>query len=312
MSDFMRKFPVKLQHTKDLAKSKLPTSPSLSAHAVGGTLYIIATPIGHLADMTYRAIDTLKAVALIACEDTRVSHKLLRHYGIDTPCISYHEHNRARQEEVILARLTQGENIALISDAGTPLISDPGHPLVQKARAQGIAISPIPGACAAIAALSVAGLGEGDFYMAGFLPAKGTSRTNMLSRLKLMPCSIVLYEAPHRIKRSLQDLYETLADRETLIARELTKLHETLYHGTLSQLIAQFDEQNVKGELVLVIAPDQASPHENIDNDAVIETMLRDALSRLPIAKAAAEIAAATGRAKRDLYALALQLKQDQ
>ncbi len=274
-----------------------------------GTLYLVATPIGNLADLTYRAVEVLRQVALIACEDTRVSRTLLTHYQIRTTCISYHTHNEAQAAEKLIALLMSGKDIALISDAGTPLISDPGALLVTRAAAAGITITAIPGACAAISALSVAALGDGSAYFAGFLPASGKERDAALRKLRAVPATLIIYESPHRIARTLADLLSTLGDRTALLARELTKRHETLYRDTLSALGAICEQQALKGEMVLVIAP---APAETISDETLIHTMLREALSRLPASKAAAEVASATGASKRDLYALALEIKDGQ
>lgn len=216
-------------HTNNQIKSNAP--------AGSGVLYVVATPIGNLKDMTLRAIETLGTVDVIACEDTRVTKKLLAHYGITTPCISYHEHNKARMDDALTPRLLAGERVALVSDAGTPLIADPGASLIAAAHAAGVTVIPIPGACAAISALSVAGLGAGDMYFAGFLPTSGKERHSAIRKLVAMPTTLVLYEAPHRIDKTLSELAEALgADRPALLAREITKLHETLYRGSLSQL----------------------------------------------------------------------------
>lgn len=269
---------------------------------------MVATPIGNLGDMTLRGLETLKSVDAVACEDTRVTGKLLNHFGITVSTISYHEHNKARMDDSLIARLQTGARIALVSDAGTPLIADPGASLIGRAHAAGIMVIPIPGACAAISALCVAGLGGGDMYFAGFLPASGKERHAAIRKLVAMPTTLVLYEAPHRIHKTLGELAEALGEaRPALLARELTKMHETLYRGTLRALEQMTGAKTLKGEMVIVIAPPEAAATD----DALAETMLRDALTRLPATKAAAEVAAATGKKRADLYALALSFKEN-
>lgn len=284
------------------------TNIESKSNALGaGILYIVATPIGHLADITFRAVETLKQVGLIACEDTRVTRKLLNHYAIQTRCISYHEHNQVSAGEQLLEKLRAGEHIALVSDAGTPLIADPGASLIRAAAATGIRIVPVPGACAMVAALSAAGIGAGDAYFAGFLPASGKDRASALRKLSAMNTTLVLYEAPHRITKTLIELQQTLGNREAVLARELTKMFETLYRGTLESLQTLSETSALKGEMVLLIAP--AKMQETSDD--LVMHMLREALARLPVSKAAAEVAAATGKPKRELYDLALTLQHE-
>jgi 16S rRNA (cytidine1402-2'-O)-methyltransferase len=269
------------------------------------TLYVVATPIGNLADMTARATELLARVAVIACEDTRTSQVLLQHYGIATPTVSFHEHNRAERLPELLARLTQGESIALISDAGTPLISDPGAELVNAVWAAGFTVTPIPGASAAITALSAAGLPSDGFFFAGFLPTKPAARQARLALLRALPVTSILYEAPHRIAATLEELSLALGEREAVIARELTKRFETFYRGSLASLAETFAANPVKGEIVLLIAPalSDAAP---MTDDALIDQLLSEALTRLPKSAAAAEIAKATGLPREEIYARAL------
>lgn len=284
------------------------TNPRTKSNAQGaGTLYVVATPIGNLGDITLRALEVLAYVDHIACEDTRVTRKLLQHYGIKTPCSSYHEHNQMQAGGVLLEKLREGKNIALVSDAGTPLIADPGASLVSEAARCGYRIVPIPGACAAISALSVAAIGTGDAYFAGFLPVKGKERQHALRKLAAMPTTLVLYEAPHRIEATLCDLLDILGNRNAMLARELTKLYETHYRGDLQQLLQQVRQSHPKGEMVLIIAPAE----ELLTDDALADQMLREALVRLPASKAAAEVAAATGKSKRELYERAISIKND-
>ena len=221
-----------------------------------GQLFIVATPIGNLADITFRAVETLKAVDAIAAEDTRCSGKLLQHYGIDTPMLALHEHNEASRSEVLLKRLQNGEDIALISDAGTPLISDPGYRLVLRLRQAGIRITPIPGASSVLAALCAAGLPTDHFRFAGFLPRSGKARSKELKRIAGSDETTVLLESPRRLSATLHDL-ETLLDdtREVAVARELTKLFEEFVSGSLADVSAHFEQHAARGEIVLMIGP---------------------------------------------------------
>jgi 16S rRNA (cytidine1402-2'-O)-methyltransferase len=284
------------------------TRPAIKSNAARkAALYVVATPIGNLGDMSFRAVEILKSVDAIACEDTRTTHTLLSHYGIKTRSFSCHAHNERDATENILKQLHEGKSIALVSDAGTPLISDPGAYLVQAVREAGFDVFPIPGASAAIAALTGSGLASGAFYFAGFLPQTVQEMDAVVQRLQATTCPCVLYEAPHRIAKTLARLAEAMPERDASIARELTKLHETWYRGTLTALAKQLRDAPVKGECVIVLA---ALPEE-ATSDALVERMLRDALTRLPTTKAAAEIAKATGRKRADLYTLALTLKSD-
>src|SRR5689334_13424488 len=219
-----------------------------------GTLYLVATPIGHLADITHRALQVLNDVDLIACEDTRHTHKLLNHYGITTKTISYHEHNEQQRATELIDRLKQGTNIALVSDAGTPSISDPGFRLVRAAIENDIPIVPIPGPSALITALIAAGLPTDEFFFAGFLPARANARRTRLSEVQSVPRTLIFYEAPHRLAETLKDAYEILGEREAVVARELTKLHEEIRRGRLSELTADYaDRTDIRGEIVLLI-----------------------------------------------------------
>ena len=274
-----------------------------------GTLYVVATPIGNLTDMVPRAVSTLQSVSVIACEDTRHSKKLLEHFNIDTPCIAYHDHTDQKSTEKILNRLGAGKNVALISDAGTPLISDPGYRLVARARNEGIEVIPIPGACAAISALSVSGLPTDKFRFIGFLPAKSTQRQKMLETLKSVTDTLVCYEAPHRILATLQDLSDVFgSDRTAFVAREISKTFETYLHGTLDELLEQIkaDSNQQRGEIVVVIGGN-VTAGESLSNNAekIIKILMKD----LPITKAASLTAKITGGDKKQLYQLALTLQ---
>ncbi len=272
-------------------------------------LYVVATPIGNLADMVPRAVHTLQSVSVIACEDTRHSKKLLEHFSIDTPCIAYHDHTDQRSTHKILSRLADGNDVALISDAGTPLISDPGYRLVAQARNQGISVIPIPGACAAISALSVSGLPTDKFRFVGFLPAKPTQRQKVLETLKSVPDTLVFYEAPHRICAALNDALDVFgSERIAFMAREISKTFETYLYGTIEELLAQVsaDSNQQRGEIVLVLAGNTVS-NENLSADA--EKIVKILMHDLPITKAASLAAKITGDDKKQLYQLALTLQ---
>src|SRR4051794_23708820 len=220
-----------------------------------GTLYLVATPIGNLADITHRALQVLNDVDLVACEDTRHTHKLLSHYGITTKTISYHEHNEQQRLAGLIERLKQGTSIAVVSDAGTPSISDPGFRLVRAAIENEIAVVPVPGPSALIAALIAAGLPTDQFFFTGFLPPRASARRARLAELQSVPGTLIFYEAPHRLTETLKDAYEILGEREAVVARELTKLHEEIRRGRLSVLTADYAErkQDIRGEIVVLI-----------------------------------------------------------
>ena len=266
-----------------------------------GTLYIVATPIGNLSDITAHAIDCLKSVAIIACEDTRTSGKLLNHFNIPTKTWAYHDHNAEVQTPKLIEVLQSGQSIALISDAGTPLISDPGFRLVRACHQAGIKVSPVVGASAAIAALSVAGLPSDKFYFYGFLPAKTAGRQSELTKIKDLTATLIFYEAPHRIVECIDDMITVLGDnRQVTFCREITKTFETIYPSTLGEL-KQFvasDANQQKGEMVLVVAG--ASDLQNNDNqhDELLKRLLQD----LSVKKAAQLASDITGAKKNALY----------
>ena len=273
-----------------------------------GTLYVVATPIGNLADLTPRAREVLAGVALIAAEDTRHTRQLLQSCGIETALTSLHEHNEAQKSEELVARLARGDSIALVSDAGTPLVSDPGFDLVAAARARGIAVVAIPGACAAIAALSVAGLATHRFAFEGFLPAKSAARSERLAQLAREERTLIFYEAPHRLVEVLRDMTRLLgAQRRASISRELTKRFETTYSGTLAELseAAERDSDMTRGEIVIVVsgAPPSSAALE-LDAEALLRALL-DELSPSQAAKIAAHL---TGAKRSDLYEAALRI----
>lgn len=272
-------------------------------------LYIVATPIGNLGDMSQRAVEILQQVALIAAEDTRHSARLLRHFAVSTPCVALHEHNEREQSSRLLQRLANGESVALIADAGTPLLSDPGFHLVQQARLQGIRVIPVPGPSAVIAALSVSGLPTDCFKFIGFLPAKAAARRQRLAALVAEPCTLAFYESPHRILESLVDMGEILGgDREAVLARELTKTFETVQGGSLATLhtFVSSDANQQKGEMVLLVA---GAPAVETALDPEVERILGVLLEELPVKQAAALAARITGVKKNQLYQQALAMK---
>ena len=274
-----------------------------------GTLYVVATPIGNLGDMVPRAVEILQTVKAIACEDTRHSKKLLDHFRIDKPLVAYHDHSDKTSSYKILKRLASGQDIALISDAGTPLISDPGYRLVLAAREQGFAVVPIPGACAAIAALSVAGLPTDKFRFIGFLPAKSSQRIKSFEQLKGVDETMVFYEAPHRILECLKDAIAVFGGAHIgFIAREITKTFETYLYGTLAELLVKVetDSNQQRGEIVLVLGASEITTTATSVDD---ERLLRLLLTELPAAKAAALAAKITGGDKKQFYQMALALK---
>jgi len=276
-----------------------------------GTLYVVATPLGNLADITHRAVEVLTQVQWIAAEDTRHSRVLLDAYGIRTPCIAYHEHNERGALDGLIEKLQRGESIALISDAGTPLISDPGFPLVREARALGLPVVPVPGASAMITALCVSGLPTDRFVFEGFLPAKGAARRKRLDELRAETRTLVFYESAHRIVEALQDMHDSFgADRPAVVARELTKMFETVHAGTFAQELARVsaDPNQQKGEFVILVHG--LAVAEGAEPNIEVERVLRILCAELPPTRAAALAAQITGAKKNALYALAVQLTQ--
>ncbi len=273
------------------------------------TLYIIATPIGNLEDITYRAVRILGEVNLIAAEDTRHSLKLLNHYGISKPLTSYFDHNQQFKGERILNALRRGKSVALISDAGTPCISDPGFQLVRDAVAENIPVVPVPGACAAVAALSASGLPTDNFTFAGFPPSRQGKRRTFLTDMNALPGTLVLYEAPHRLVGTLNDIREVMGERQVIVARELTKIFEEFIRGTASEVIAAVSQDIVRGEVVILIAPGKVMPQETEPLENVLSRLMADGtLSIKDIAKQAAVI---SGVSRSEAYTEALRLKND-
>jgi len=271
-----------------------------------GTLYLVATPIGNLADITHRALRVLNDVDLIACEDTRHTHKLLNHYGIKTKTISYHEHNEQQRATELINRLKQGTSIAVVSDAGTPSISDPGFRLVRAAIENDIPIVPVPGPSALITALIAAGLPTDEFFFAGFLPARANARRARLTELQSVPGTLIFYEAPHRLAETLKDAYEILGERKAVVARELTKLHEEIKRGRLSELTADYtdEKKDIRGEIVVLIDRNVigAATPKTVSVAALVDQFEQDGLDhRAALKKAARELGLSRAEAYRKL-----------
>ena len=273
-----------------------------------GTLYIVGTPIGNLDDITFRAVHVLQQVTTIAAEDTRHTGKLLKHFQITTPQISYHDHNRRSRIPEIVGRLEAGETIALVTDAGMPGVSDPGYELVKACRAEGLNVVPIPGASAGITALSASGVATERFVFEGFLPVKGGERRDRLSALTTEPRTLLLYESPHRLMKTLQDLAEALGyDRPIVLARELTKLHEEFWQGTIEEAIAYYHTREPKGEFTLVIAG--ASRLQPTWSEEAIKAELTQRLQQgQSRSQASRQFAQDANLPRRAVYQLALSL----
>lgn len=273
-------------------------------HTLLPGLYIVATPIGNLGDITLRAVEVLQRVSAVACEDTRVTGKLLNHLGIKKRMIRYDDHAGEGDRERLLA-LMEAEPVALVSDAGTPLISDPGYRLVRSARERGISVTSLPGPNAAVVAMTLAGLPNDRFLFAGFLPSKAKARETVLAELAAVPATLIFYETAPRLEASLQAIAATLPGREVAVARELTKKFEECRTGTPDELIAHYAQRPPKGEIVLLIAPPADEPADDLDVDALLLAELAEAKA----SQAAAKVAKATGLDRKVLYARALELK---
>ena len=279
--------------------------PMLDDAPLAPGLYVVATPIGNLRDITLRALDVLAACDLVLAEDTRVAGKLLAAFGLSKKLDRYDEHGAERTRPRALAALAEGARVALVSDAGTPLVSDPGYRLVREAAAAGHAVFPIPGASALLAALSAAGLPTDRFLFAGFPPPKSTARRTFLEELAGIRATLAFFEGSSRLAESLADMAAVLGDREAVVCRELTKLYETIVRGPLSALAADPQFEAPKGEIVVLVGPGRETEATADEADAA----LKDALARLKPAAAAAEVAKALGLPRRDLYKRALALK---
>jgi len=279
--------------------------PKLDDAPLAPGLYVVATPIGNLRDITLRALDVLAAADLVMAEDTRVAGKLLSAYGLSAKLERYDEHGAERARPRAMAALAEGKRVALISDAGTPLVSDPGYKLVREAAAQGVAVFPIPGASALLAGLSAAGLPTDRFLFAGFPPPKSAARRTFLEELAPIRATLVFFEGGSRLAASLTDMAAVFGVREGVVCRELTKLYETIVRGPLPELAADPQFEAPKGELVILVGPGQAAEATAGD----IDTALADALTRLRPAEAAAEVAKALGLPRRDVYQRAMALR---
>ncbi|MDQ6986656.1 MAG: 16S rRNA (cytidine(1402)-2'-O)-methyltransferase [Mariprofundaceae bacterium] len=271
-----------------------------------GQLFIVATPIGNLADISYRAVETLKSVHLIAAEDTRVSRRLCTHYGIDTALISCHEHNEEKVTGQLLEHIRAGKDIALISDAGTPLINDPGYRLVSRLRTLGIKITPIPGASSPIAALCASGLPSDRFIYEGFLARSGKSRKTQIEAIARARCTSIVLESPHRLLKTLHDLRSACADtRLACVAREITKLHETFLYGTLAEVLASMQNSPLKGEIVLLIGPD--TEIHTVSDATICQALAIAADENMPPSALAKHVARQLDVSRSRVYALLLE-----
>ena len=272
-------------------------------------LYVAATPIGNLGDITLRALEVLRAADVIACEDTRVTARLLGRHDIDTPRISYHEHNAERALPKILARLLAGECVVLVSDAGTPLISDPGYRLVRAALEAGHRVVPLPGPSAVLAGLVAAGIATDHFYYGGFLPAKSVARRRAIQALTALPATLVFFESPRRLADLLNDLAELLGARQACVARELTKLYEEVRRGSLTDLAEHYAAAVApRGEVTVIVGPPTKADRSVSEGE--VEELLREALKHQSPSRAAADVAALTGEDRRQLYRRAVALRQ--
>jgi 16S rRNA (cytidine1402-2'-O)-methyltransferase len=282
-----------------------PFGTAIEAAKPTAGLYLVATPIGNLGDITLRALELLASADIIACEDTRVTRKLTERYGIETPLTPYHEHNAAEARPKLLARLAAGQTVALVSDAGTPLISDPGYKLVRAVFEAGHKVTVLPGASAVLAALSVAGLPTDRFFFEGFLPAKQAARQKRVAVLANIPATLVLFESGSRVVAMLADLAAAFGTRTAAVCRELTKLHEDVKRGDLEALAQEYSAgAETRGEFVIVVAP----PRDDEDKADDVDDMLRRALTRVSVKDAVGEVALATGRPRREVYQRALVL----
>lgn len=283
--------------------------PSAAGKPLSPGLYLVATPIGNAADITLRALDTLKRATAVACEDTRVTGRLMTIHGIPTPLVPYHEHNAARMRPQLIRRMQRGDAVALVSDAGTPLVSDPGYKLVRECVAAGVAVTTLPGPSAPLSALLLSGLPSDRFLFAGFLPNKSAARRTAIAEVKAVPATLIFFDSPQRLAASLADLAAVLGPRPAAVARELTKLYEEVRRGPLDELAAHYEQAGPpRGEIVIVVgAPSADSADQGVD----LDTALRDALARLSVRDATAAVTALTGRPKREVYARALELARE-
>jgi 16S rRNA (cytidine1402-2'-O)-methyltransferase len=298
------------ERANERTKTYLLAGRAVEAPRLPAGLHIVATPIGNLRDITIRALETLAAADLIACEDTRITRRLLDHYGIATALAPYHEHNAAAARPKLLARLEAGGSVALVSDAGTPLVSDPGFKLVRAVLDAGHSVTALPGASAMLAALASAGLPTDRFFFEGFLPARQGQRASRIAELKSIPATLILYETGPRLAAALADLAAGLGPRPAAICRELTKLHEEVRRATLTEFAEIYAaDAETRGEIAIVIAPPDASGATLDGNE--IDVLLRRALARGSLKDAVSEVAGVTGRPRREIYARALSLTEE-
>ena len=281
----------------------------MPARPLAPALYLVATPIGNLGDVTLRALETLAAADILACEDTRVTRTLLARYGIRQRPVAYHDHNAGDAGPRLLAAIKEGKSVALVSDAGTPLVSDPGFRLVEQARSEGIAVVPVPGASAALAALTASGLPSDAFFFAGFLPVKSGARATRLAELRQVPGTLIFFESPHRLEESLAAMALALGDRQAAVCRELTKTFEEIRTGSLGELASHYADSGApRGEIVVCVAPParEAEPAA-----ADVDEILTSLAAEMGASRAAAEAARLTGLKKADLYKRLLELRPD-
>jgi 16S rRNA (cytidine1402-2'-O)-methyltransferase len=291
-----------------------PRTFSVNGHVLNAPravpgLYLVATPIGNLSDITLRALETLAGVDLIACEDTRITHRLTERYLIAAQLTPYHEHNAATARPKILEKLAQGASVALVSDAGTPLISDPGFKLVREACAAGHSVVAVPGASSVLTALSVAALPTDRFFFEGFLPSKQAARRTRLAELARIDATLVVFESGNRVQDTLADLADIMGAREAAICRELTKLHEEITRATIADLARGADKLETRGEFVLVIGPPAAGAKVMAENE--LDDVLRSSLKRDSVKDAVAHAVEVSGRPRREVYARALELAKE-
>lgn len=274
---------------------------------MSGTLYLVGTPIGNLGDISPRALETLQAVDFVAAEDTRVSGKLLNYFEIKKPLVSYHEHNRASAGVRILERLLAGESCALVTDAGMPAVSDPGEDLVRQCAEAGVTVASVPGPCAAVTALAMSGLPTGRFCFEGFLSVTKGKRLAHLESLRDEKRTMIFYEAPHKLLRTLQDMYEVFGDRQLALCREMTKLHEECIRTTLAAAAARYAEETPRGEFVLIVAgaPEESGPA--VTQEEALRLVAQYRAEGRPLKEACRMAAAETGFAKNELYSLAVE-----
>lgn len=294
------------------SKSEKPSGspePSQAPEPLAPGLYIVSTPIGNLSDITLRALDILQRVDAVACEDTRVTGKLLAAHGVTRPMLTYHEHNAARRRPEIIRRIESGESVALVADAGTPLISDPGYKLVRALQEAGLPVTAVPGPSAAPAALVVSGLPSDRFFFQGFLPARTKGRRDTLRELSAVDASLVFYESPKRLPAALADMADVLGPREAAVVRELTKRFEEVRRAPLAELAAAYESETPRGEIVVVVAPPAAGAREVLAKE--IDARLRTALTTLSLRDAVSEVAQACGLPRNRVYQRALALKEE-